>query len=442
MQAVIVGAGLAGLYTSIALARRGHRVMVVDRDQGPSEDGSWERKGVMQFHHPHGFRAQAVDALRAEMPDVVDAIITAGAEAITRPELPDRILGLRCRRLTFERVLRSVAENQHGLEFVAGHAEEVTVENGCATGVRVDRRPIDGDVILDASGRAGRLGRRHRGQPEGGECGIAYVSRQYRLLPGATAGPVNSPVGFQATYSGYQVIVFLHDSQTLSALIARSSGDRELAELRDPLAFDAACGAIPGLAAWTHFERTEPITRVLPGGRLYNSYLGQCNESGEVAVSGLIFVGDAVCTTNPTAGRGGALSLMQAQTVVQLLDQHGRDFVSASLAFDTWCRDHIKPWFVDHVRWDDHLARRWSGEDVDLSGRLPSDLIVAAAEVAPDMMRVVGPYLGMEALPDTLQAVEPQAREIYAAGWRPPVPEGPTRDELAGLISDARRAAA
>lgn len=79
------------------------------------------------------------------------------------------------------------------------------------------------------------------------------------------------------------------------------------------------------------------------------------------------------------------------------------------------------------------LAARWAGADVDLARPLPSDLVAAAAEVDPSMMRVVGPYLAMRAGPAVLHEVRPRAREIYASGWRPPVPGGPGRDELAEL---------
>jgi hypothetical protein len=50
----------------------------------------------------------------------------------------------------------------------------------------------------------------------------------------------------------------------------------------------------------------------------------------------------------------------------------------------------------------------------------------------------------MRELPASLAAVEPRARAIYASGWRPPVPEGPTRDELAELVTAtaARRVSA
>jgi hypothetical protein len=128
---------------------------------------------------------------------------------------------------------------------------------------------------------------------------------------------------------------------------------------------------------------------------------------------------------------------MQAQQLVRLLDEHGRDFTSCSLAFDQWCARAVKPWFDDHVYWDADLIRRWSGGDVDLTRPLPSDLIMAATQADPEMMQVVGPYLAMLALPESLDAVQARAREVYASGWRPPAPPGPTREELAGLVAEA-----
>ena len=63
-----------------------------------------------------------------------------------------------------------------------------------------------------------------------------------------------------------------------------------------------------------------------------------------------------------------------------------------------------------------------------------TDLIVAVAQVDPSLMRVIGPYFAMQALPSSLRAIEPWAREIYASGWRLPVPEGPDRAELTDLV--------
>ncbi len=79
--------------------------------------------------------------------------------------------------------------------------------------------------------------------------------------------------------------------------------------------------------------------------------------------------------------------------------------------------------------------RRWAGGDVDLHRRLPSDLIVAAAEADPALRDIVGPYASMDALPASLAPAEPRARALFAKGWRPPFPAGPTRDELSAVVS-------
>ena len=49
--------------------------------------------------------------------------------------------------------------------------------------------------------------------------------------------------------------------------------------------------------------------------------------------------------------------------------------------FDSWCETNMRPWVEDHAHMDESLRRRWSGQDVDLNARIPSDLIMAAAEV-------------------------------------------------------------
>jgi 2-polyprenyl-6-methoxyphenol hydroxylase-like FAD-dependent oxidoreductase len=438
MRIAVVGAGPTGLVTAAGLARRGHTVTVVDRDPGPISDDWWDRRGVMQMHHPHGFRKQVLQALEAELPEAWPRIAAAGAEINWFPT-PDGPVptGFRCRRMIVERVLRAVVAARPGVELRTGHVDEVLVDRGRAAGVRVDGQRVDADLVVDASGRAGRLGRELRAPGEGADCGISYVSQQFRLRPGAEPGPITMPLGAVAMYPGYQAIVFRHDVGVFSALLARATTDRSMLALREPAAFAAGLAAVPILAVWTDPERSVPITPVLPGGRLHNTYRGQLDERGRVPVPGLVFLGDTVCTTNPTAGRGIATSLMQVTTFLRLLAEHPGDVGSATLALDSWCTEHIRPWFADHVAVDVDLQRRWAGGDVDLDRPLPSDLVVAATEADPSLMRVVGPYLGMDAPPASLAEVEPAVRALYASGWRPPVPPGPSRDELAALVAAA-----
>ena len=72
---------------------------------------------------------------------------------------------------------------------------------------------------------------------------------------------------------------------------------------------------------------------------------------------------------------------------------------------------------------------------------LPSDLIVAATRADPQLKDLVDPYTTMDALPSSLAPAQARAREIYAAGWRPPVPDGPTREELSSVLSRTPAAA-
>jgi hypothetical protein len=146
-----------------------------------------------------------------------------------------------------------------------------------------------------------------------------------------------------------------------------------------------------------------------------------------------------VATTTPTFGRGVAITLLQAQQLLRLVDEHGTDAEAIGESFDAWCTEQIKPWVDDHVHMDEATRRRWAGQDLDLSQPLPSDLILAAAETDPAMRPAIGGYLSMTALPSSLRVLEPRARALYATGWRPRVAPGPTRDELAGIIQAALR---
>lgn len=433
MRVAIIGCGPTGLFLGAALARRGHEVTAVDRDPGPDRDGTWPRRGVMQFHHAHGVRPQMGDALLAEIPEAYAAWEAAGAEPITFV-LPDgRGVrgGMRSRRETLERALRETVVGEPGLEVRQGHVDEVLVRDGRAVGLRVDGAEVPADLVIDASGRAGRVTRDLRPAPAVyGDTGVAYVDRQYRLLPGAEPGRMSNPLAWQADLDGYQVIVFLHEGGIFSVLIVRPVEESGLVGLRHEAAFEAACRAIPGLAEWTDPARAEPITPVLAGGRLINRYQGQAGPEG------LVLVGDAVCTTTPMFGRGLATSMMQARELLRLIDAAGGGLPDRD-AFEAWCDQHMRPWVDDHVRTDAAMRHLWDGGELDLDAPLPAVMILAAAEQDPEIAPVLGPYLGMIEGPDSLAAVEERARAVYRSGWVPTLDEGPDRRELCAIVQGA-----
>lgn len=426
MRITIVGAGPTGLFCAIALGRRGHRIQVIDRDAGPSGSGLWRRRGVMQLHHAHTFRVPVVDALEAEMPEVLDDLVSRDATVARADD--GRPVALLCRRAMFDAVLRRHAEATPG---VLLRSAAVGMLTGPAGRVLADDVPVDADLILDATGRSGRITGGHRGVTH--DCGAVYVTRQYRLRT-ASRPPTNSPIGLSLQLGGYIGIAFLHDGGTFSVTIIHDGSDRRLRELRHADVFERAVRAIPQLGAWTTTSTAVPITPVLAGGRLYNAYRGQ------PVLPRVIAVGDAVCTTTPLAGRGVALALRQARELVDLIGSGPRTDTDIGLVrsrFEAWCETAIKPWFDDQVYADAHRLRRWAGAGIDFAARLPSDLITAAAAREPALAPLIGAYERMDALPDTLAAAEPSARAVYAGGWRAPVAPGPTRAELGAMCAGA-----
>jgi 2-polyprenyl-6-methoxyphenol hydroxylase-like FAD-dependent oxidoreductase len=367
------------------------------------------------------------------MPDVLTGLIDRGAAVTSRAADPWRPGALLCRREVLEVLLWRSALREPGITVITGHVDRVLAEGGRITGAAVSGRTVKAALVIDASGRASRALNDVRAPAHTAPCGAAYVGRQYRLHPNAEPGQMNSPIGLSLSLPGYLAVAFVHDSGTFSVTITHGGDDHRMRELRHPDVFESAVKAIPRLGDWIDPQRSAPITPVLPGGQLFNSYRRQSTDGDHPVAPGLISVGDAVCTTTPLAGRGVTMAFLQARELVHLLDQYGSDVDSATMAFDDWCEQRIRPWFTDHVYCDTERMVRWSGHDVDLDRPLPSDLIVAAADAAPELAPLITPYSVMDEGPESLARAEPHAREIYESGWRPAFADGPTRTELARL---------
>ena len=83
---VVLGGGVSGLAAALLLARDGHRVTVVERDDldcGDALDSpGWRRRGIPHFHQPHAFIPRGRSELKRHLPDVYDDLLAAGTGTV------------------------------------------------------------------------------------------------------------------------------------------------------------------------------------------------------------------------------------------------------------------------------------------------------------------------------------------------------------------------
>lgn len=150
MHAIVVGAGPTGLFCAIALARRGHRVTVVDRDPAAAV-GAVAAQGSDAVRARSHLSRTGHRRAACQMPDAVDALTASGAQIAAGPT--GHTVALLCRRSTFERALSGMAARQAGVTRVVGTVERPYRPGSRVHGVVTGGRVLTGDVVIDA--RAG-----------------------------------------------------------------------------------------------------------------------------------------------------------------------------------------------------------------------------------------------------------------------------------------------
>jgi 2-polyprenyl-6-methoxyphenol hydroxylase-like FAD-dependent oxidoreductase len=462
LDIVVVGAGIGGLGAALALARTGHRVTLVERDDTPMPPDpeaafEWDRRGAPQVQHPHVFLGLARTILRDRFPDVLQAMTDLGIEppvigqggngsqmdeeTIKVLAADDDLRMLPVRRTTFEWVMRTMVLAEANVDFRVGvgvgavELKEVVDGPPVVTGVRLeDDTAIDTDLVVATTGRRGDvpawLGAHGIEIDETiSGAGVVYFSRFYRAEE-------EYGFGFRAGFgAGLGVGCIGSDARTYSITAFVDKNDKELrAHLSDNARFEATIALLPEIADVVAAGGT-PMNDVHCMTGLINRTRVFTDASGAPLVAGLVAIGDAHTCTNPAYGRGMSLALKQAVMLADALASHD-DVLSAARAYEQRSVDEVVPWYEFSVMTDQmRSAAVKAGADPSTGAGDPLRSLFESGGADPEVIRLVMRVMNLLELPSTLMERLPELQARAAAApkvERPvqPLVKRPKRAEL------------
>jgi 2-polyprenyl-6-methoxyphenol hydroxylase-like FAD-dependent oxidoreductase len=464
MRILVVGGGIGGLATALTLGRRGHQVVVVERDDTPmpsdaDEAFEWDRRGAPQVRHSHALLARLRNLLLGHYPDVYASLLEAGASEMRFGDnLPPTIEGfeaepgdeelvlIAARRTTFEWVLRQAALAEPGVEIITGRAAVGLLGgDGHARGVILDdETELAGDLVVLASGR--RIAVDEWLVDIGGrpvveavdDTGIVYFSRFYRLRDGQSPPPRSGLIGGDLGYLKYGV--FIGDNQTFSITLAVPTSDSELRRaLTDPTVFDTAARQFTAAADWLDGRSVAITDQVHSMAGLLNRWRDYVVDSAPVA-HGVVAVGDAIVCTNPLYGRGCSTAFWSAQLLAEVIDTSESGATgSIELEYHIALVEQLKPWYLAALNQDTEAKRVaaaiLAGEDPDGDTSDPRTFMRAvfreglapAMRTDPVVLRAVMRTMNLLASPESL-LTDPEVSSRVLSMYndrehRPPEPE-------------------
>ncbi|MDB5969958.1 MAG: hypothetical protein JWQ90_2408 [Hydrocarboniphaga sp.] len=442
-KVIVMGGGVAGLTSALALHAKGFEVTVLDRDEGlpddlsPVDSWNWRRRGAPQARHPHFLMGRLRNLLHSNYPRLMEDLFAAGiwelpfadtvhpaARSGYRQQPGDADMTPLCaRRTTFEMVVRrhveahGIAQIRSGVRIeglILERHDGVTTVKGCRVGTADGAQEMFADFVVDASGRASSFVREllDAGVVIGEEhhlSEIAYYTRHYRLRPGEDYPPLT---GLPAVdFADFTLGALPADNGTFTVTLVVWKDDPLLFEAgKDVKVFERICESVPKLRPWVDPQRVEALGGTI--GFANMDYLWRKTvRDGKAGVLNYFLVGDCGIRTNPKFGRGctwGGISAHRlAEVVATVADPAERAQSYEAALWSEFRGDWETLWTIEQksrAKFEALIGKRKKTLSLYLTTKLENHIMNAAMAADSNVQRaIMRGYHGLDGMGDWLR---------------------------------------